>query len=82
MEHTVYNTSLHLVEIESTRPMGNMGTMTEIWQWEITLADKGEIYKGKATASNKNFELQWMELQSINPLTEMIDACKRYMKNY
>ncbi|HJF34339.1 MAG TPA: hypothetical protein K8V56_21460 [Sporosarcina psychrophila] len=82
MEHTVYNTTLHLVEIEKVKPMGNIGTMTEVWLWEITMADKGNIYKGKAAVQNKKIHLPWMELQSATPLTEMIDACKRYMENH
>lgn len=78
LEHTVYNTTLHLVEIEKVK---SIGTMTEVWQWEITMADKGSIYKGKAVVQNKKIHLPWMELQSATPLTEMIDACKRYMEN-
>ncbi len=60
--------------------MGNMGSMTTVWKWEITLADKGEVYKGKAIVLDRKVELPWTELLSNQPLTEMIDACKRYME--
>lgn len=31
MEHTVYYTNLHLIEIEKVLAMGNMRTSTEVW---------------------------------------------------
>jgi len=82
MTHTVYTTKKYLVEIEDVKTLGNMGTSTYVWQWEITLAENGKIVKGKAECQNKKFNLSWMELQTADPLTEMIEACKRFMDNH
>ena len=70
----------HFVEIEKTKNIGTIGTSAEIWNWEISIANnKEDVYKGTASERDRKVTLGWMELQSDKPLTEMIEACKRYM---
>ena len=80
MKHTIYNLMNHFVEIEKTKNIGTIGTSAEIWNWEISIANnKEDVYKGTASERDRKVTLGWMELQSDKPLTEMIEACKRYM---
>lgn len=81
MEHRIFNTQVILVEIEKNKPF-NGGTWSETWNWEITMANHEETYKGKALVDSRKVNLPWRELNSVNPLTEMIEACKYYMENH
>lgn len=81
MKHTIYNTTFHLVEIENKKSVGNIGTTTEVWKWEITIADKGEVYKGKAVVPGRKVELPWIQILGLQPLEKMINMCKKYMGN-
>ncbi|UPK43219.1 hypothetical protein [Paenibacillus pabuli] len=77
MEHTLYHTTLHVVEIVNVTRLDSIGEKSETWIWEIIIADQGTTYKGKATESRKNQFIDWVELKSVQPLSEMIDIYKK-----
>ncbi|MBT2583149.1 hypothetical protein [Planococcus sp. ISL-109] len=81
MEHRIFNTEVILVEIEKNKPFGN-GTWSETWDWEIIMANYEETYKGRAVVDSRKVNLPWRELNSMDPLTEMIEACKYYMETH
>ncbi|MGG0284110.1 hypothetical protein ABEY41_03065 [Peribacillus butanolivorans] len=76
---TIY--SQYLVEIDDVRPMGNMGTVTETWAWEISIAKREEEYKGMAIERSKNIKIPWILLNETVLDEEMIEICKSHMLN-
>lgn len=81
MRHTVYDTNTYLVEIEDTRPYGSNGVITTTWNWQITIAVYQTTYKGQAIENNRDASINWVELNSNNPVEEMIGICKGYIQN-
>ncbi|GAS82418.1 hypothetical protein [Paenibacillus amylolyticus] len=77
MEHKIYHTEFHVVEIVNVNKFGFNGTKTDTWIWEITIANHGTTYLGKAVESKKNQSIDWVELKSMQPLNEMIELCKK-----
>ncbi|MBT2614140.1 MULTISPECIES: hypothetical protein [unclassified Bacillus (in: firmicutes)] len=71
--------SQYLVEIDDVRPMGNMGTKTETWSWEISIAKHEEEYKGMAIERSRNIKTPWILLNETVLDKEMIQICKRQM---
>jgi hypothetical protein len=80
MNHKIYSTDHSLVEIEKVSSFGDIGTKTETWSWEITIANNQKEYKGKAIESRGRGEINWVNLTSSQPFTEMINHCKRCME--
>lgn len=73
--------SQYLVEIDDVRPMGTMGRMTEIWSWEISIAQHENVYKGMAIERSRNLKTPWILLNETVLDNEMIEICKGYMTN-
>ncbi|MFE5430264.1 hypothetical protein [Peribacillus simplex] len=71
--------SQYLVEIDNVRPMGNMGTKTETWSWEISIAQHEEEYRGRAIERSRDREIPWIVLNGNVLDKEMIEICKRQM---
>lgn len=71
--------SQYLVEIYDVRPMGTMGTRTETWSWEISIAQHEDEYKGMAIERSRNAKIPWTTLNENVLDNEMIELCKRHM---
>lgn len=83
MKHTIYDiTNYHLVEIERKEPFAGQGIMTTTWNWDVWVAVHETTYKVKAEAKHRSAAIPWMEVQGEHPLTEIIDACKRFMDKH
>jgi hypothetical protein len=82
LEHRIYNTEKHIVEIEETKVFGSNGTMKETYVWEITIgSSQDDTYKGMSKEHTKGKTITWMELKTDKPLSEMIQYCKNVMSN-
>ncbi len=82
MKSEVFHITNHnIVEIEKTRPLGNMGISKETWYWEIkTVRNKENDSKGSAECKSRNVYIDWTDLKTIDPLVEMTEICKHHMQ--
>lgn len=78
MEHTVFDSSNYLVEIQKTKTFG-MGTITETWYWEVTIANRFAHYKVKAFEPRMNALIDWFDVTEGTPKEVAIARCKDYM---
>lgn len=69
----------YLIEIDKVYPIGNLGTRTETWSWEVTIVKRKYVYKGMAIERSKNVRIPWTQLNENTVDNEMIQLCKDNM---
>lgn len=78
MTHRVFPVEKHyLVEIDKYRNAIESDEVEKVFVWDIYIASDGkENYRGKAIESTGEYKIDWIELDEIDLLQEMIRHCQ------
>lgn len=71
----------YLLEINYEYYGGSKETIVDIWNWEVSIAIKDDVYKGMAIERNKNVLVPWITLSDQYYTDQMYKLCRERMNN-
>lgn len=83
MEKRIFEvTEQYLVEVFKSKPLGNSGTWTDKYQWEVCIATNGSERRGKAfEPKDQKRKVDWMPIEEGDNALDVMVAAIEYQVN-